>query len=284
MNLKESGESAETSSKEAGRRTGGFIDELFGSYKREFVELLRREVTSALALHKEKLVAEMAAETERVIAAVREVEAGQYRNVQLAAQRLALLQSAEFARTHLDKAATFTHPHGTLRHALELAPAGGMALEFGVFSGTTLGIIAEHRQGQQVYGFDSFQGLPEDWRSNFPAGAFAISEVPVVAGAELVVGWFDATLPGFLASHPGPVDFLHIDCDLYSSTKTVLDLIGPRLRPGSIVMFDEYFNYPGWDQHEAKAWNEFLAASGLKVSHVAYTVNNEQVVARIDAV
>lgn len=267
----------------SGKAAGGFIDELFGNYKREFVELLRREVASALEAQKQELVAEMAAATQRAIDAVREVEAGHYRNVQLAGQRQALMQSADFARRHLSMAAGFTHPHGTLRHALGLAPTGGLALEFGVFSGSTLRIIAELRQGQQVYGFDSFEGLPEAWRSDFPAGAFAVNELPVVEGAELVVGWFDKTLPGFLASHPGPVDFLHVDCDLYSSTKTVLELVGPRLRVGSIVMFDEYFNYPGWEAHEAKAWDEYLAATGLKVSYVGYTLNNEQVVARIDS-
>ena len=100
-------------------------------------------------------------------------------------------------------------------------------------------------------------------------------------GAELVVGWFDDTVPGFLAEHPGPVSFLHLDADLYSSTRTVLDLVGPRLQPGSIVLFDEYFNYLGWEQHEHRAWAEYVARTGTHFEYLGYTIDNEQVIARI---
>lgn len=96
-----------------------------------------------------------------------------------------------------------------------------------------------------------------------------------------MVGWFDDTLPGFVAEHPGPVSFLHVDGDLYSSTKTIFDLVGPRLRVGSVIIFDEFFNYPGWEKHEFRAWEEFLASSGTEFTYEAYTMNNEQVVARI---
>ncbi len=100
-------------------------------------------------------------------------------------------------------------------------------------------------------------------------------------GAELIVGWFDQTLPGFLDDHPGPVTLLHLDADLYCSTKTVLDLVGPRLVPGSIVIFDEYFNYPGWQQHEHRAWQEYVTRTGTEFVVEAYTVDNEQVAIRI---
>jgi hypothetical protein len=132
-----------------------------------------------------------------------------------------------------------------------------------------------------VYGFDSFEGLPEAWRSGFPAGAFDLDQLPDVPGAELVVGWFDDTVPGFLAEHPGPVSFLHLDADLYSSTRTVLDLVGPRLQPGSIVLFDEYFNYLGWEEHEHRAWREYVARTGTRFEYLGYTIDNEQVIVRV---
>ena len=153
-----------------------------------------------------------------------------------------------------------------------------MALEFGVYQGRTLKIIAKARKHNQVFGFDSFQGLPEDWRSNIAAGTFATGQLPDVAGAELVVGWFNDTLPGFLADHPGPVAFLHLDADLYSSTATVLEQVGHRLKTGSVLVFDEYFNYPGWEEHEHRAWQEFVAKTGIMFRYAAYTCNNEQVV------
>ncbi|MDJ0106389.1 TylF/MycF/NovP-related O-methyltransferase, partial [Rhodococcus erythropolis] len=79
----------------------------------------------------------------------------------------------------------------------------------------------------------------------------------------------------------GPVAFLHLDADLYSSTKTVLDLLGDRLVPGSIVVFDEFFNYPGWQQHEYRAWTEFVTRTGISFEYLGYTVDNEQVIVEI---
>jgi hypothetical protein len=157
-----------------------------------------------------------------------------------------------------------------------------MALEFGVWKGTTLEIITAARGNRKVYGFDSFEGLPEDWRTGFPADTFAIDEgLPYVPGAELIKGWFNDTLPGFLAEHPEPVAFLHVDCDLYSSAKTVLDLVGPRLQPGSVVVFDEFFNYPGWRQHEFRAWQEYVERTGIHFEYVGYSGADEQVIVKI---
>jgi hypothetical protein len=67
----------------------------------------------------------------------------------------------------------------------------------------------------------------------------------VSSNVTLIKGWFDQTLPPFLEKHPAPVSFLHVDCDLYSSTKTIFDSLRTRFRPGTVIVFDEYFNYPG---------------------------------------
>lgn len=257
---------------------GGLIGKFFTGkshlFKPQWTKELERNNT---------LIAEMVrSEVQRVIDAAQGTNTAHYRSILLASHTIALRESAEFAQQFMPTAETFANPHDTLRHALSLAPSGGLALEFGVYSGTTLGIIAHDRQSKgQIYGFDSFKGLPENWRSGIPKGAFATDHIPQVKGAELVIGWFHETLPGFLERTPGIVDFLHVDCDIYSSTKTVFDLVGPRLRPGSIVVFDDFFNYPSWQQHEYKAWHEFLDSSGLRCSYEAYTNNNEQVVARI---
>jgi hypothetical protein len=104
-----------------------------------------------------------------------------------------------------------------------------------------------------------------------------------VAGAELVVGWFDETLPDFLKAHGEHVDFLHIDSDLHSSAKTVLELVGPRLCVGSVIEFDEYFNYPGWQEHEHKAWQEYVVATGIQYRYEAYCYEECQVTVRITA-
>ncbi|MEV6241645.1 class I SAM-dependent methyltransferase [Lentzea sp. NPDC051838] len=209
----------------------------------------------------------------------------QRRDLFFAAERDAAADSARFAIEAMPTAPRFPDPHATLNHALSLMDDGeGMVLEFGVYTGTTLKIIANATAGREVYGFDSFTGLPEDWRTGFGAGAFGVDQLPDVPGAELIAGWFDEVLPGFAAEHAGPVAFLHVDCDLYSSTKTVLEHVGSRLRVGSIVLFDEYFNYQGWRDHEYKAWAEFTAETGIKFSYEGYSVDHEQVIVKITEV
>ncbi|NBH11795.1 class I SAM-dependent methyltransferase [Amycolatopsis sp. SID8362] len=228
-----------------------------------------------------QLPAETSGQAQRVIEHLADVEHRARRDLMFAGEAEAAHQSALFVRDHMKAARAFPSPHSTLEHALTLAPEGGLALEFGVYSGTTLKIIANARGGESVYGFDSFAGLPETWRSGYPAGTFGVETLPEVPGADLVVGWFDDVLPGFLQAHSGPVDFLHVDCDLYSSAKTVLGLVGPRLRPGSIVVFDEYFNYSGWQEHEHRAWVEHVEETGLRFEYQAYTIDHEQVVAQV---
>ena len=212
-----------------------------------------------------------------------ELEFRQRRDLAYAVDLEATASSATFILESMRVVETFGHPHDTLRHALNLVETPGMALEFGVASGTTLKIIADEfreREGT-VAGFDVFSGLPETWRTGFPVGEFAQESLPEVPGAQLVPGLFGDTLPSFLEQESGPVAFLHLDADLYSSTKTVLDLLGDRLVPGSIVVFDEFFNYPGWQHHEYRAWTEFVTRTGISFEYVGYTVDNEQVIARV---
>lgn len=212
-----------------------------------------------------------------------EFEQRERRDISYALDIKATDESAAFVLEHMPKAPVYWDPHDTLRHALHRVQIPGMALEFGVADGTTLRIIVQalvssDETHRDVFGFDVFSGLPETWRTGFPAGEFAQETLPKVPGAQLVPGLFEDTLPGFLAAHSDPVAFVHLDADLYSSTKTVLGLLGDRLKPGSVIVFDEFFNYPGWQEHEHRAWTEFVARTGLRFDYVGYTANNEQVV------
>jgi predicted O-methyltransferase YrrM len=195
---------------------------------------------------------------------------------------VAAKDSATFALEYMPTASVFWHPHDTLRYALGEIKGPGSALEFGVATGETLKIIADAvASDRTVVGFDVFTGLPETWRTGFPAGEFAQREVPDVPGAQIVVGLFEDELPGFLDRNEEQIAFMHVDCDLYSSTKTVLDLTGDRLAPDAVLVFDEFFNFPGWQRHEYRAWTEFIEGSGRTFEYLAYTGNNEQVVVRL---
>jgi hypothetical protein len=70
---------------------------------------------------------------------------------------------------------------------------------------------------------------------------------------------------------------LHIDCDLYSSTRTVLKLCGPRIRKGAVLVFDEYCNYPGWRDHEFRAFQEFVAETGRQYEYLSVVPSHQQV-------
>jgi len=197
-------------------------------------------------------------------------------NVLEIAELKAALESAEYYETHLIKARTFSTNLALLDHAADLINQSGLIMEFGVASGKTISRIAG-RTRSTVYGFDSFEGLPEAWRSGFDKGAFAGDLPPVPENVKLIKGWFSETLPDFLMAHPEPVTFLHIDCDLYSSTKTIFDLLAPRLNPGCVIVFDEYWNYPGWKQHEQKAFFEFLKQTGMQYRYDSFVPSHQQV-------
>lgn len=165
-----------------------------------------------------------------------------------------------------------------LRKALEEHQPEGWAVEFGVYSGYSLNIIAEK---MPVIGFDSFEGLPEDWREGFPKGMFndAILDALPLAymNTMLVKGWFEDTVPNFPFPNLGLV---HIDCDLYSSTKTALYGVLPYISKGTIIVFDEYHGYPGWENHEAKAWEEVVHEYNLR--YTLLDKGEQELAVRID--
>jgi len=132
---------------------------------------------------------------------------------------------------------------------------GGLILEMGVARGRSIRHWASLFPGHDIYGFDGFEGIYEDW-NGMPAGTFAQDPPRVPANVHLVVGRFDQTLPAWCRTHPGFISLLHIDCDLYQATRDVFDNLRDRIQPGTIIVFDEYWNYPGWQAHEFRAWQE----------------------------
>jgi len=157
----------------------------------------------------------------------------------------------------------------------------GMYCEFGVYTGTTINYIAS-RVNTIVHGFDSFEGLPEDWRPGFESGTFAVEGLPWVRpNVRLYKGWFKDSLPIFKRDHPEPLAFGHLDADLYVSTKDVFDALGDHIVAGTVLQFDEFLNYPGWQEGESKAFLEFCQARSAEVEYLGYVPTNQQVAVRI---
>ena len=200
-------------------------------------------------------------------------------------QRRALADTVDYIQQHLMQVDSVESNLDVLTLGLkQVGNQGGLYLEFGVFSGNTINHIAG-QVDKPVYGFDSFEGLPERWRDSLGAGHFKVNALPEVrSNVTLVKGWFDKTLPDYLKTHPGHVAFLHVDCDLYSSTRTIFDCLAPRIRPGTVIVFDEYFGYPGWREGEFKAFQELIAREGMKFEYLNYNRKGEQVCLKITGI
>tara|TARA_Y100000389_G_scaffold3455_1_gene3361 strand:+ start:913 stop:1584 length:672 start_codon:yes stop_codon:yes gene_type:complete len=171
----------------------------------------------------------------------------------------------------------------------------GDICEFGVYTGRSLALLSFHNddyfnnenvinkqyiQPRICYGFDSWEGLPVD-RDNHPRwikGLFKTNHSyhPTIQSNSIVtpdnvVDYFITAglqIPKLIKSDydnlklPESINsiaLVHIDCDLYESTKKVLYLIKSKLVQGSIIMFDDWHNYKSHSgKGEQRAYNEFL--------------------------
>ena len=109
--------------------------------------------------------------------------------------------------------------HTLLKYHSQITNMNGLILEFGVYNGTSINMMSSIFKNQSVYGFDSFVGFPDDGRTDWQHDFSREGKMPKVnSNVKLVKGWFNESLPKFLSEHNEPVAFIHIDCDLYSST------------------------------------------------------------------
>jgi O-methyltransferase len=144
---------------------------------------------------------------------------------------------------------TFEDLHDFYRHVHDEV-CGGTAidfLEFGVYKGHSIRFWSQMNRDPQsrFIGFDSFEGLPEDWTRNWPKGAMGdvAGAVPQIDDERVsfVKGWFQNTLPGFLNGFtPRSRLVVHNDGDLYSSTLFTLVSLNRLLVPGAVVIFDDF--------------------------------------------
>ncbi len=139
-------------------------------------------------------------------------------------------------------------------------------LEFGVYQGDSLRqwLGLNPHPKSRFYGFDSFEGLPEDWLSGHKSkGAFTCQgEMPAIDDprATLVKGWFNQTLEPFLADFTVQNQMVvHLDADLFSSTLYVLMTLNRVIPKGTVFVFDD-FN----PRDDFAAFHYFLRACGRK--------------------
>jgi len=189
----------------------------------------------------------------------------------------AALESAKYFNLKMHKSRNYESDLDLLSHAMEIRPQDGLILEFGVASGRTINHISS-LTNDIVYGFDVFTGLPEDWRTGFGEGSFRRADLPKVnENVRLIAGLFEDTLDDFLKDKRIKASLIHIDCDLYSGTKTILTKLDSLITSGTVIVFDEYFNYPGWEHHEFKAFSEYVAFKGVNYRYDSLVSKHQQV-------
>jgi hypothetical protein len=149
-----------------------------------------------------------------------------------------------------------------------LARTGGedlLLLEFGVWKGESTRWFAGFNRSpaSRFYGFDSFEGLPEDWRGMSTARFDVDGVMPRIDDPRVtfVKGWFRDTLPGRLDELAGAAEartlVVHFDADLYSSTLYLLFALGMRFKRYRFI-FDEFSG------HETRALYNYIQATGAE--------------------
>lgn len=175
------------------------------------------------------------------------------------------------------------HEHVARTETLDQKPIH--YLEFGVAGGTSFAwwVKTNQHPGSLFYGFDTFEGLPEDWHF-FKKGAFSF-DIPFMDDPRgtFIKGLFQDTLYKFLDKYgkntaaPDVRRVIHLDADLYSSTLFALTMLAPYLRNGDILLFDE-FNIPN---HEFAAWTDFVRSYYIKYEVIGAVNNFYQVAIKI---
>ena len=154
-------------------------------------------------------------------------------------------------------------------------------LEFGVFKGESANYFSKFVN--KIYCFDSFEGFNEDWigTSTIKSQLNQNKKIPKLnSNVEVVAGWVEETLDDFLQKHNPKINFVHMDLDVYSSTKFVLSKLKPYLVKGAIILFDQLYNYIGWEYGEYKALKEVFENNEFK--YRAFNLNGKQCVIQIN--
>lgn len=160
----------------------------------------------------------------------------------------------------------------------------GDYLEFGVFNGASLSSAyltfkAMGQSSSRFFGFDAFQGLPagaesEDdgvWKKGFYTCSYEQMQECLRRkninpdDIQWVKGWYDQTLNQETINkyQIQKLGIVFIDCDTYSSSKSVLNFIAPFITEPVILCFDDWklndLDIKGMGEY--KSFNEFLESN-----------------------
>jgi len=193
-----------------------------------------------------------------------------------------ILKSIEWVLSLEEKPTLHFNRWSIFDFAVSLSNRSRPFYEFGVWMGDSFRYLM--KSYEKGFGFDTFEGLPEDWRS-VPKGSYSsFGNVPEISGGEFIVGEFDKTLPTFFATERPKAALINLDADLYGSTLSALKNARSIIDEQTVIIFDEFIINKGWQQDEFRALNEFCALFDLRYEVVALSLYTKQVVTRIISV
>jgi hypothetical protein len=207
-------------------------------------------------------------------------------------QRQANTDAANYAKAKMQSALLFDQKQGLWSFAIKkmlenfsenhidqtLIKENIIVAEFGVWKGESITFFAKRLNKIKVIGFDSFEGLEEDWSGTSLSKNYfdlhgLLPRVP--ENVSLFKGWFNETLPKYLqvpSNSSEMIGICHLDADTYSATHYVLNSLKTRFTKGTIIIFDEYFGYPFWENGEFKAFQEFIEENKMSYKYLAIGV------------
>jgi tetratricopeptide (TPR) repeat protein len=173
----------------------------------------------------------------------------------------------------------FFHRWALFDRIVKLSKKARPFYEYGVWRGEAFQyLIKTFKKG---YGFDTFEGIPEDWHDKKAGTYSSEGNIPQIEGGEFIVGKFEDTLPGFF-SEPRPMaSIINFDADLYSSTICALNFSKPVIDKHTILIFDEFIINGNWEQDEYKALNEFCLNNNFTYEVLAISFFTQQAAVRL---
>jgi O-methyltransferase len=139
-------------------------------------------------------------------------------------------------------------------------------VEFGVRNGGSIRRWTELNKfpHSRFFGFDTFEGLPEDWKPGYGKGSLSTGGIPEITDSRVTLakGLFQDTLYPFLATTILEHRLvLNLDCDLYSSSLFAITAMDRQLQPGARILLDDFYTLPhqfrafaDWDRAFHRNW------------------------------
>lgn len=199
-------------------------------------------------------------------------------SVPMLMRRDAVMDSFNHAKENMQGAYSFLDRFDGLSLSIKEAKrrfaSRKLVLEFGVYKGGMINYQAGKFPKLNFVGFDSFEGLQEQWSGMAPEKTFDLGgKLPKVRrNVGLVKGWFAESGPRWKAENPtADIPLLvHVDCDTYAATVDVLELCADYVEHGLVIHFDDYFGFPDWRNAGFRALQEMSEKRRWRLTYLSY--------------